>query len=246
MNTICRSFATLVLPLAFVCLSTQLDAQVSSKKKTENSPVGSWNWERKSGDEMIKSQLTVTKKGDTYAGRVKDKDHDLTIKNSKFKDGTFSFEVSPHKENPEMTIQFSGKVSKGEIKGTMNYTVNGEEKSQEWNPKRSEPYAAVLGKWLLEFETPDGQQLSFTIEAKKKGKKLGLAFVDDDSAKFKNVKFKKGVLSFDTKQMYQDQPLNVEWDLEIDGDDLSGMLYYSFENDVAEAGEIEVMGERVK
>jgi hypothetical protein len=249
MNAILKSFSTVALPVTFLILSSSvLIAQDAGAKKKSNtlSPVGTWNWEQKAGDSKIKSQLTVVKKGDQYTGKYKDKDRNLDIKNAKLKDGTFSFEVVPHQEKPELAIKFAGKLSADKITGTMKYTINDEPKSVAWVAKREDPFKAVLGKWFLEFETPDGQALEFTIEVKKKGKGLGVAFVDDESVKIRKVKFKNGLLSFDTEQTYQEQPLTVEWDLTIDGNLVTGTLFYSFDNDEAAQGEIDVDGERVK
>jgi len=249
MNTILKSLATVALPIAVLMSSTSSGTAQETKpteKAKSHSPAGTWNWERKSGESMIKSQVTIVEKGGKFTGKFKDEDHDLAIKNSKLNDGTFSFEVFPHPEKPDLAIKFSGKVSAEKITGTMNYNVNDEAKSIPWIANRSDPFKAVLGKWLLEFETPDGQAISFTIEAKKKGKSLGLTFVDDESAKIRKVKFKDGVLSFDTKQVYNEQPLTVEWDLTIKGNQATGILFYSFDNDAAQEGEIEVAGERVK
>jgi hypothetical protein len=53
-------------------------------------------------------------------------------------------------------------------------------------------------------------------------------------------------LSFDTKQVYEEQPISVEWDLAIKGNRATGTLFYTFDNDTAQTGEIEVTGERVK
>jgi hypothetical protein len=249
MNAIFKPLAAVALPFVVLfVLATHSPAQeAKSKEKVEKySPVGTWNWERKVGDSMIPSQLTIEEKGGKFSGKLKDKDNDLEIKNSTLKDGTFSFEVFPHAEHPDVAIKFSGKLSADKITGRMNYDVNGEAKSVDWVAKRDDPFKAVLGKWFLEFETPDGQGVSFTMEVKKKGKGLDVTFLDDDTAKIKKVKFKKGVLSFDTKQLYQDQPLTVEWDLTIKGNIVTGLLFYSFDNNTAQQGELDVDGERVK
>ena len=249
MHKFFKSLVVLALPVTFlglVAISVNAQETKPAKKVKQQSPVVTWNWERKSGEEKMSTKLTVAQKDGKFTGKVKDEDHDLAIKSCELKDGTFSFEVFPHPEKPDFSIKFSGKVSENQIKGTMNYFAEEEDKSIPWIAKRDDPNQAVLGKWLLEFETPDGAALSFTIEAKKKGKGIGLEFVDDDSAKFRKVKFKDGVLSFVTKQVYEDQPISVEWDLTIKGNQATGSLYYSFDNDAAEEGEIEVNGERVK
>lgn len=241
--------SALTIPFALVFMfAGQADAQdkKTAEKVVHFSPTGTWNWERKAGDATVKCELIVSKKKDgTFSGKYEDKDHKLDIKNAKLEEGSFSFEVAPRPDSPKMVIQFNGKVAADSIKGKMSYPVGDETKSTDWLAKRSDPMKAALGKWFLEFETPDGTEIQFTINVKKKGNGVSVSFVDDESAETKKVKFKKNVLSFDTEQDYQGQPLDVEWDLKIDGNQLDGTLYYAFQNS-AEEGEIEVIGERVK
>ncbi len=248
MNTILKSLTAVAFPIAVLILSTtSMPAQQTKPAEMvkDHSPVGTWIWERKSGDKMIESKVTIAEKDGKFSGKVKDEEHDLEIKNSALKDGTFSFEVFPHPEAPTAAIKFEGKVSADKIAGTMSYTVNDEDKSIPWTAKKYDPMTPVIGKWLLEFETPDGNALSFKIQAKKKGKRLGVTFVDDKTAKVRSVKFKDGVLTFSTKQDYQDQPISVDWDLTIEGNQVNGVLYYYFD-ETQDEGEIEVTGERVK
>lgn len=247
MNTILKSLTAVALPIAVLILSSSsVSAQTEPDKKVKDqSPVGTWTWERKSGDKMIESKITIMKNDGKFSGKLKDVEHDLEIKNSELKDGTFSFEVFPHPEAPTVAIKFEGKVSADNIKGTMSYTVKDEDKTVPWTAKRYDPMTAVIGKWLLEFETPDGVEIAFKIEAKKKGKKLGVTFLDEPSAKVRSIKFKDGVLSFSTKQEYEDQPISVDWELTVKGNQIDGQLYYYFD-ETQDEGEIEVTGERVK
>ena len=248
MNTFLKTLTAVAIPIAILILSSATapaQETKASKKAEEHSPAGSWTWERKSGKSKIESNVTIVEKDGKFSGKFKDDDHDLDIKNCKLEDGTFSFAVFPDPKKPEHVIKFSGKVSADKIKGKMNYMVKDEAKSVTWTATRYIPMDAVIGKWQLEFETPDGVALEFMIQAKKKGKGLGVSFVDDDATKVRKVKFKNGVLSFDSQQVYEEQPVSVEWDLKIDGDEIIGTLYYMFDEQ-DEEGEIEVYGERVK
>ena len=241
--------SALAIPFAIVfLLAAPGDAQEKDALKNEKrfAPTGIWNWERKTGDQTVKCKLTVSRKKDgSFAGKYEDKDHKLAIKNAKLKEGNFSFEVSPHPEEPQKVIQFNGKVSADSIKGNRSYTFNDKKVSTEWMAKRFDPLKPMLGKWELEFETPDGTELQFVIRVKKKGDGLSVSFVDDDTAKIDKVRFNKNVLSFETEQEYQDQPLDVEWELKLNGDQLDGKLYFEFQNS-PEKGEIEVSGDRLK
>lgn len=248
MITTTKSLA-LTVPFAILFLiaaQPHIQAQDTAKNADKFSPTGTWNWERKSDDSSIKCKLVVSKKKDgTFTGKYEDKEHKLEVKNAKLEDGNFSFDLHPHADNAKMVVQFKGKLSADSIKGKMSYALGDEKKSIDWLAKRFDPMGAAVGKWSLEFETPDGQELEFVINVKKKGDGLTLAFVDDDTSKISKIKFKKNVLSFDSYQIYQEQPINVEWDLVLKGNQLDGTLYFAFENSEDE-GEIEVSGSRLK
>jgi hypothetical protein len=247
MRTLPRKLA-LSLPLvAIVAFSISVSAQEteSPEKQEKLSPVGSWTWDQNLGDSKISSQLTVMEKDGKYSGKYKDPDRDLEIKNCKLDEGTFSFEISPHPEQPEFVIKFTGKLSADGIKGTMDYTDHNEAKSVAWSASRVDPLDTAAGKWLLEFETPDGTAIEFKIHVQKKGNGLSVSFIDEKTAKVRDVKFKDGALNFESHQVYEEQPVTVEWTLKFEGNQAAGSLYYTFDEAEGE-GELDVSGTRVK
>lgn len=247
MNTILSMLTVGIIPFAFLVTSTGIAPAQETKTTKKLSPVGNWTWIRKSGDKQIESRITVVEKDGEFFGKLQDDEHDFELKNAKLDDGKFSFSVSPHEESPDKQITFNGKLTADHIKGKMTYTIGGESKSIDWVAKRVQPLDAIVGKWSLEFETPDGNELVFEIEVKKKDNRgITLRFTDEDSTKISKVKFKDEILTFESKQQYEGEPLKVEWDLKLDGDTLDGVLYYQFERIPDNSGDIEVFGERVK
>ncbi len=248
MNAFFKTIIAVAIPAALLILasgnSVAQDGD-AAKNVEKNSPVGTWTWERKAGGKKVKTKLVVKEKEGKFSGKLKDDEHDLEIKNCSLKDGTFAFQVSPHPESPEMVIKFSGKVGADKIKGNMSFTMGGEDKSTSWEAKRFAATDVVVGKWLLTFETPDGNEVAFKLRVKKNGEGIALEFVDDDTASIDDVEFKDGTLSFVSEQVYQDQPITVEWELKIEGNQATGSLFYKFDQ-AAEEGELEVSGERIK
>ena len=240
-----------IFPICFFLLGfmvyTDLPAQQEKTTTKSNvaSPVGTWTWERKADKKKLTTKLTISEKSGTYSGRVKDSKLDLKIEECKFEDGKLSFLVFPYPDRPKKSISFFGSVSDDQIKGKMSFDVDGETKSDKWLAKRFNPMNAAVGKWLVEFDTPDGQSHAYEFRAKIKDEKITLKFIGDQSAEVKNVKFKDGVLSFYSQQDYEGQNVSVDWELEIDGSNLGGKLYYSFDNS-QEEGELEVTGSQVK
>ena len=235
-----------IIPFAFLVSSEIAPAQ-ETKTTKKVSPIGNWSWLRKSGDKQIESKITVIKKEGKFFGKLTDDEQELELKNAKLEDGQFSFAVTPHKESPDKQIKFKGKLSADQIKGKMSYTINGDIKTKDWVAKRVQSFDAITGKWNLEFETPDGNQLEFEIEVKKKNNRgISLRFTNQDSTEISNIKFKNDILTFESKQQYEGEPLKVEWDLKLDGEALDGALYYQFERIPDNRGDIDVFGHRVK
>ncbi len=98
---------------------------------------------------------------------------------------------------------------------------------------------------VVGISDPRRHGLEFKIEVEKKGKGLGIKFVDEKTAKVRNVKFKDGALNFESHQEYEEQPVTVEWTLKFTDNQATGSLYYTFDEAEGE-GELEVSGTRVK
>ncbi len=232
-----------VVAAALLTTAAPSSAQETSGAVKDNSPKGEWAWKRQAGNDSVLCRLTIKEKDGKLSGIYKDNRHELKIQNAQMKDGSLSFEINPKPDDKSRLISFKGKVAKESIIGKMTYLVKDQPKSTDWKAERYDPSMAVLGKWSINFETPDGNKLNYEFEVTQKTKGIGLKFLGDNNSKVSKVAFKNGVLVFDSTQEYEGQPIEVEWDLGIDGDKIDGRLFYSF----AEGeGELDVTGERVK
>lgn len=90
-----------------------------------------------------------------------------------------------------------------------------------------------VGKWKCEYEIGDQKRTS-TLMIKKDGDKLAgtMSWANQKETSVKNLKLKDSTLTFTAVRKLQENEINVEYTLTIDGDKLKGK------------GTIEVRGEK--
>ncbi len=76
--------------------------------------------------------------GDKLTGTVVGRDgKEVEIKKGTVKDGEVSFDVTRERDGQEFTIHHKGKVSADSITGKVEFEVNGETRSRDWEAKRA-------------------------------------------------------------------------------------------------------------
>jgi hypothetical protein len=80
-----------------------------------------------------------------------------------------------------------------------------------------------VGKWKCEYEIGDQKRTS-TLIIKKDGDKLAgtMSWPNQKETKLKDLKLKDGTLTFTAVRKLQENEINVEYTLTIDGDKLKG------------------------
>jgi len=80
-----------------------------------------------------------------------------------------------------------------------------------------------VGKWKCEYEIGDQKRTS-TLMIKKDGDKLAgtMSWPNQKEAKLKDLKLKDATLTFSAVRKLQENEINVEYTLTIDGDKLKG------------------------
>src|SRR5580692_3834365 len=80
-----------------------------------------------------------------------------------------------------------------------------------------------VGKWKCEYEIGDQKRTS-TLMIKKDGDKLAgtMSWPNQKETKLKDLKLKDGTLTFTAVRKLQENEINVEYTLTIDGDKLKG------------------------
>jgi hypothetical protein len=80
-----------------------------------------------------------------------------------------------------------------------------------------------VGTWKCEYEI-GGQKRTSTLTIKKDGDKLAgtMSWPDQKETSLKDLKLKDGTLTFSAVRKLQENEINVEYTLTIDGDKLKG------------------------
>src|ERR1700736_688736 len=83
--------------------------------------------------------------------------------------------------------------------------------------------ADPVGTWKCEYEI-GGQKRTSTLTITKDGDKLAgtMSWPDQKETKLKDVKLKKGDLTFSAVRVFMDNKITVEYKLTINGDKLKG------------------------
>jgi hypothetical protein len=101
-----------------------------------------------------------------------------------------------------------------------------------------------VGKWNCEYEIGDQKRTS-TLTIKKDGDKLAgtMSWPNQKETKLKDLKLKDGTLTFSAVRKLQENEINVEYTLTIDGDKLKGKGEAEFGG---QKQEFEISGKRDK
>ena len=260
-SIITRSFTFFIVAVAFAinakcgyCLQeTEKQAKGAEKNKDSESsdedvsPTGTWTWTRNSPGGTTHPVLTLKEKKGKVTGTYKDEKNEYEVKDGSFDNGNVEFVLTIGFQDEELDVLYSGDVGKDSIEGTLSMEFNGQAREYPWKPKRkADEDGGIVGKWQITFETPDGEMNPvFEVSKGKKEGDFELSFSEGLDGDVDNVIFMDEQLSFEMETIYQEQPLSVTYDLDLDGDELTGYLNYEFTEN-GNAGELEVIGKRLK
>ncbi len=215
-TTIGRLGATLALG-AFLALATPAMAEGAA---------GTWNVEIDTGDAILENQLVITA---DLKGKLVTDEGEVPLTNVKFEDGTLTFEAVVPYAGEELEIEFEGDVDGNELDGYI-YTELGEVSLY----GERAVMLTIVGTWDIEIDTGDAileNQLVFTSDS------AGTMVNEEGEIKLSDVAFEDGELTFNMVVPYGGEELDVEFEGEIDGNELDGYVY-------TEIGEASVYGER--
>ncbi|MGI9519143.1 MAG: hypothetical protein ACR2NP_18980, partial [Pirellulaceae bacterium] len=119
----------------------------------------------------------------------------------------------------------------------------------EWLARRAILLDDVAGEWQMRFTIPDGQLVepAFTLSKNSRGKaavEFDVGQEDSEDEEVSDVTFDNGRLGFTLELVWQGQDIRVDYELDLNGDDLSGLMFVEIQG--GDGGEIEVEGERIK
>jgi len=128
---------TWVWALAFA-LGVAFSGLTTAARAADKNATGTWSWTINRNGEDIKTTLTLKQDGEKLTGKMKRADAEAEIKDGKIgKDNALSFTIERERDGNKFVIKFSGKLDGDTIKGKTVMTIQGEERSRDWEAKRA-------------------------------------------------------------------------------------------------------------
>ena len=229
---------------AIVSLCVPLLAQ---DEATDSSPVaGSWQWTRVGLSGDVTCTLRLQMKDGQLTGTFEDSEgFKARIKEASMEGDEFKATLVAEEDGETVAMNLVGKVRRNEIAGKIN---DGAEEI-DWVARRAILLDDVTGEWQMRFTIPTGELVEpeFTLSKNSRGKPAVEFTTGQDEAEdedISDVTFDNGALGFTLDLVWQGQEIRVDYELELKGDDLSGLMFVEVSG--GDGGEIEVEGERIK
>ncbi len=237
----------LTLGLLVTCAPAFAQKDAPAESSATSPLAGSWKWDRVGVSGDVQCQLRFVENDGKLQGSYQDaEDVEADVKNVSLKDGRVVVTLVFDPDGKASEVKLTGKLEKDKITGTVNYSGG----PQDWNARRFIALQDTVGTWQMDFTTPDGQNLQPVFELSVKDGKPVVKFTGDDDpsqeAEITGTRFKNGYLTIEMKLVFQDQPLSLEYELEMMTDRLAGLMYYQVGDDELMTGEIEIEGARIK
>jgi hypothetical protein len=101
-------------------------------------PTGTWKWSSTFGNQTRENTLKLKLEGEKLTGTMLSRDNqEVAIENATFKDGEVSFSYTRERNNQKFTSKYKGKISGDTIKGTQEFSRDGQTQSRDWEAKRA-------------------------------------------------------------------------------------------------------------
>ena len=126
--------------LAALSLTVVATGFIGSARAADAAAAGTWVWSftPPNGGDEIKITLKLKQEADKLTGTITGRDGtESAIKDGKVKDGEVTFKVERERNGNVFVQNYKGKVDGDTIKGNITMTFNGEERSRDWEAKRS-------------------------------------------------------------------------------------------------------------
>jgi hypothetical protein len=157
------------------------------------------------------------------------------LKNLKYEENKLSFvQISRFGDN-EITSNFSGKIKRGKLSGTLS-----NDRGQfEVEGKRLRRVPMVMGSWEMKFKVGERDiTTTLVVKADETGKPAAQWQSQWGEHQITDVSFKKGKLTFQRKSKFQDQEFESTFEGTLKAHKLSGVMK-------TEQGDITVEGTRI-
>ena len=242
-----KPLSLLVRPLLACAMLSFCVPLLAQDEATDMSRVvGSWQWTRVGLSGDVTCTLRLQMKDGVLAGTFEDSEgFKAAVKEASLMDDEFKATLVPEEGGETVAMTLVGKVRRNEIAGKMN---DGSEEV-DWVARRAVLLDDVLGDWVMRFTIPDGQTVEpeFTLGKNNRGKptlEFDVGQEESEEEEVSDVTFDNGRLGFTLELVWQGQDIRVDYELDLKGDELSGLMFVEVQG--GDGGEIEVEGERIK
>lgn len=109
----------------------------AKREASKSNPTGTWAWSmaRDNGQKM-EATLKLKAEGDKLTGSVAGGDWTVEIENGRVKGDEISFQTSHDRDGQKIVAKSKGKISGNAIKGTVEFSVDGEARTRDWEAQR--------------------------------------------------------------------------------------------------------------
>ena len=236
----CSWLAALVLGL----VAGGLASVTLAAKEEALDPTGTWKWETTFRDRTFKRTLRLALKDGEVVGTYERRGEEVDIEKAKIDGERLSFQYTGNWGENIVTVKFSGKISEDTIKGQVDWLVDEQSGTREWEAKRVVENSDVLGTWNFVIVTEDGDKIEPSITITQDGDKLQGAYNSPwgkRDARF--IKLKDNVLTFEISGETEDNDFRATYHGKPRGDSIKGSIDYDFGG---QTGAIDFEGRRQK
>jgi hypothetical protein len=126
-----RAVGLMTLAVFSLCAPLQAD------DKDKASATGTWKWTRKTQDGQEQELKAEFKQdGEKLTGKIISPMGEAEVKEGTIKKGDIAFTITFERDGNEFKVKFTGKLDGDKIKGKVEFTLNGEKQSRDWEPTR--------------------------------------------------------------------------------------------------------------
>ena len=237
-GTTMRSILGLTILVSFSHVLTAQDADTVKNP----SPIGTWKWTSPVNGQTIHSVLRLVKRGEKISGMYRDENINQKIEDVVFDKGRIRFQFEISRDKQSATVKFNAKVEPQRLVGKVAFMFRGESYELDWQAKRGLVAEDVVGRWVFEFEDPEGIRRRPVATIVEKDERLGGTIKSDiGTSDLGRVKISQDQFSMSHSLDYDGAVVTLHYTCQPRGDELTGKIKYELGD---EQGEFDVSAKR--
>ena len=227
------------IPLALLSLT----ASLASAQSSASDPSGTWRWsyelEGKTQEDSLALHLEDGKVTGTFQGIL---GKPMAVKDAKMKDNQVSCAVEYKYKDQTVSLEFTGKVKKDDLEGTVVVTTEAGTEEYPWTPKRSVKMDDAVGQWNIVIDT-DGNKLEPSIVITKSGEVFQGKYTvaEGTIVEVTDLKIRDNKLEFRVDAEVQGRKIRADYSGRPYGHNMKGSIKYDLDGN---EGEIDFVAKR--